>query len=321
MAVKATINSLRVIPLSRTPAKILLKWDIAAVPGESLTDYEILILRGESQDAIPNFQHLKMMTHNKPEEGLEGYDGRNEIVQPEIVALDSKNLAYISRPLPAADFPWYLDYSQSLNMLVRPVFYKLVLRKISTQESIESKAVTFEGDLDIVGLYVVEEHNFLLEDTIGSPSLVYQRKRQGVLCTKCFDPIQKKRMISHCSSCYGTNWVGGFYNPIDCYIDYAPNPKVSQIMQWGEVQPNETDLLMSNFPEVSQGDVVREIRQGRLWRVTKVTSTEKRRAQMLQFVRATEIKPGDIEYSVQQDQRFAVMKMEELEQIKLKREF
>lgn len=321
MAVKATINNLRIIPLSRTPAKILVKWDISVTPGENLTDYEIYIMRAESQDSIPNFQHVKMMTHTRPEEGLEAPNGRDEIVTPEIKALDSENMAYISRPINAADFPWYLDYSQSLQMLNKPVYYKIILRKISTQEHIESSVAALEGDLDIVGMYVVEEHNFLLEDVIGVPSLVYQRRRSGIQCTKCFDPIQKKRMISQCGTCYGTNWVGGFYNPIDCYIDFAPNPKTVQIQQWGEVQPNETQILMSNFPELSPGDIIREIRQGRLWRVTQVTETEKRRVPMLQFARVTEIKPGDIENSVAHDHRFAVQKMQELEEIKLKREF
>lgn len=321
MAVRATINNFRVIPLSRRPAKILLKWDVSALPGESLTDYEILILRGESQESLSNFQHTRMMTHNRPEEHLLAPDGRNEVVTPQVESVGTQNLVYISKPISAADFPWYIDYSQSLDMLIKPVFYKIVLTRVDTQESIESPLVAMEGDLDIVGMYVVEEHNFLLEDVIGVPSLVYQRRRQGVLCTKCFDPIQKKRMISFCTTCYGTNWVGGFYNPIDAYIDYAPNPKVSQITQWGEIQPNETRLLMSNFPEVSPGDVIREIRQGRLWRVTNVTETEKRRVPMLQFVQAVEIKPSDVENQIPQDARFAVKKMEELEAIKLKREF
>jgi hypothetical protein len=321
MSVNASIKNFRVIPLSRTPAKILLKWDIQTTPGEPLTDYEIYILRAESQDAIPNFQHVKMMTHNRPEEGLAATDGRSEIITPEIKTLDSKNMAHISRAINAADLPWYLDSAQSLQMLNKPVYYKLIVRKISTQESIESNIAALEGDLDVVGMYVVDETNFLLEDVVGVPSLVYQRKRSGVLCTKCFDPIQKKRMISQCGTCYGTNWVGGFYNPIDCYIDYSPNPKTVQIAQWGEMQPNETQILMSNFPELSPGDVIHEIRQGRLWRVVQVTETEKRRVPMLQFARVTEIKPSDIENSISHDARFAVQKMEELEQIKRRREF
>lgn len=321
MALQASIKYFRAVPLSRTPPRVLLKWDISVTPGASLTEYEVIVMRGEAQDSIPDFQHIQMMTHHLPSEGLEAPDGRNEIVTPRIVSTDSKNTTYISRPMSAADFPWYLDHAQSLQMLTRPVYYKLILRKISTQEWVESPMVTFEGDLDMVGLYVAEEHNFLLEDAIGVPSLVYQRRRGGVPCPKCFDPISKKRMISQCSVCYGTNWAGGFHNPIDCYIDYSPNPKVSDIAQWGEVQPNESNILMSNYPELNPGDVIRELRQGRMWRVIHVTDTEKRRAPVLQFSRVTEIKPGDVEYILPQDDKLTLKKSEELEVIKLKREF
>lgn len=180
----------------------------------------------------------------------------------------------------------------------------------------------FEGDLDLVGIYIVEEQDFALEDATGTPSLIYKRKRDGILCTNCFDPIQKKRTVSNCAVCYGTNWIGGFYDPVDAYVDFNPNPKNAQIGQWGETQTNETRVMLSNFPIIYPGDLIRELRQNRLWRVgNKVDLTEKRRSLLLQWPNVTEVKPGDIEYKIPIDEQFLLKKLEEFERVKRKREF
>lgn len=312
MAVELSFRSFSAQPLSRTPARVRIDWEFAQrnVTGSVYADHEILILRAEAEDAIPGFQHIDMMTQ------------RESRVPPVPKSTHAKNItAYISQPISALEYPWYIDQAVNLQMLDRPVFYKLVIRRISTQETIETPAFTFKGELDLIGLYVVEEHNFLNEDTIGVPSLIYQRKRGGVQCTKCFDTLQGKRTLSKCNVCYGTNWEGGFYRAIDSYVDYSPNPKMVEITPWGEMQPNESQVLLSNFPVVTQGDLIKELPAGRFWRIEKIQPTEKRRVLMLQFCRVSEIKPGDIEYELPYDPRYAAIKFKELREIQRKREF
>lgn len=312
MSVQLTLKSHTAQPLSRTPARVRIEWEFCErnIPGSVLQDHQVFILRAEAQDAIPGFQHIDMMTQKESR------------VQPIPASTHAENVtAYISQPISALDYPWYIDQAVNLQMLNRPVYYKLVIQRISTQETTESELFTFEGELDLIGLYIVEEHNFLLEDTIGVPSLIYQRRRGGIRCPKCFDELQSKRTLSKCNSCFGTNWVGGFYRAIDSYVDYSPNPKTVDITPWGEMQPNESQVLLSNFPEVTQGDLVKEIRSGRLWRFEKIQPTEKRRVPMLQFCRVSEVKPGDIEYHLPFDAKYAAVKLKELEAIKRKREF
>jgi hypothetical protein len=258
------------------------------------------------QDAQPRFQDI---------------DIDRKIKTPLAPALSTHNLVPSSAWIDGLDFPWFVDFSDTLRGLAGPTFYRVVCRNKRTQEETLSKEFTFDTDLDLVGLYICDEVNFLLKDVTGVPSLVFQRRRGGVPCPSCYDPIQKKRITSSCRSCYGTNWVGGYYNPIDTYVDYNPNPKNASVESYGEFNMNETSALMANFPNVQPGDLISELREGRLWRVAQVQPTEKRRCQMLQMVRLTEVKSGDIEYRIPTDERFVIQKVDELNQIKAKPEF
>lgn len=294
------------IPLSKLPAKVLIRWE-TNISGPELKDFEFSVMRQvEGQDGRPGFQDVDI-------------DGKPN--NPKAVSLNPKALSYISAWIDGLDFPWFVDFSETLKSLTQASYYKVVCRNKNTQETYFSEEFSWEGELDLVGMYIVDETNFLLKDTVGVPCAIYQRKRGGIACTKCFDHIQKKRLSSSCRSCYGTNWVGGFFNPIDTYVDLSPNPRNANVELWGEVNQNETQALMSNFPTVSPGDLIRELRDNRMWRVTLVAPTEKRRCQMLQMVRLSEVKSGDIEYSIPNDERFQLQKIEELNQIKEKREF
>jgi hypothetical protein len=174
--------------------------------------------------------------------------------------------------------------------------------------------------MDLVGIYIAEETDFELSDATGTPCFVHKKRRSGVLC-ECFDRVQKKRTTANCGVCYNTNWVGGYHDPIDCYIDFAPNPKNIQITQWGETQTNETRLKMSNFPSVGPGDLIRELRTNRLWRATNVGVTEKRRVQLIQFPAVVELKPSDVEYKMPVNETLMLQLIQEFEQLKRRREF
>jgi hypothetical protein len=305
MSFPLSFQKFEAIPLARDPSKVLIQWELKPTK-ISLADYEFYIDRGDSPSQIPAFQHVTI-------------DGQPWNTPSPTTTSD--NDRQIAGPISALDFYQYLDRSTLLRNFHKLYYYRIRIRKISTQEELGTPAFSWQGDLDLVGLYVVDEHNFLLEDTVGTPCLVYPRKRNGVTCSKCFDPIQKKRTNSYCLTCFGTNWEGGFYQPLDSFIDFNPSPDNTVIQQWGETQTNETNILMSNYPLVVNGDVIRELRENRMWRVAKTQHTEKRRTPMLQFVRVIEINPGDVEYKIPIDEEFMKAKIAQFEEMRKLREF
>lgn len=304
MAIAISFKQVQVIPLSKSPAKVLVRWQTNKEAAD-LSDYEFYIERSGGQNNIPGFQHVDI----------------RQVPLPPAEHTDTKNFRTISRAIDGLDNQWFLDYGAELLNLSEALYYRVRCRQKSTQEEVTSATFDMDGSLDLVGLYVADEINFELEDVTGVPSLIYNRRRGGAYCS-CFDRIQKKTTISNCQKCYGTNWVGGYYDPIDSWVDFNPNPKNSLITQWGEVQQNETVCMISNFPIVNPGDLIRELKPNRLWRVgQRVRVVEKRRVTLLQFPEITEVKPGDIEYKMPIDEQFLLAKIQELEATRKKREF
>lgn len=306
MALPISFKTVQAVALSRFPAKVLVRWQ-TNLDGAALDDYEFYVERGGAQDNIPGFQHVTI--YQTP-------------YLPPVESAATLNFRVMTRAIDGLDNQWYVDFTPELLNLKPTYYYRVRCRRKSTQEEITSQMVTFVGEMDLVGLYIADEINFELEDATGTPCLVYNRRRTGIPCPVCFDPVQKKRSVSNCQSCFGTNWVGGFYDPIDAWVDFTPNPKNALITQWGETQENMTRVLMANFPLVFPGDIIRELRTNRLWRIgQRVNVTEKRRVTLLQFPEVTQIKPGDIEYKLPIDEQFLLDKVQELEATKKRREF
>ena len=305
MSFPLSFSSYEAIPISKDPARVLVRWDLKPNRAD-LSDFEFYIDRGDAPDQLVGFQSVDI-------------DGNKTASKKASTA--SINQSQISGAISAADFYQWVDATPDIRNLDKNYYYRIRLRRISTQEEVVTPPFSWSGELDLMGLYIVEEHNFLLEDVTGVPCFIYIRRRGGIACGDCFDPIQKKRTASFCNTCYGTNWAGGFYNPLDAYVDLTPNPVNSTIADWGEVKKNETDMLLSNYPELSPGDLVRELRSNRLWRVVACRQTQKRRVPMLQYARVVEVSAGDVEYRIALDTELALSKIKELDRMRQLREF
>lgn len=299
-----TFKSVTITPLSKKPARILVRWQMEQ-ESEELADAEFFVERSYTQDSKIGFQDVDIHGNARPDP----------------VGLSSNNFTVVSQIIDGLSDSNFVDHSPEIASLSNDLVYRVRCRRKSTQEEFISKEASLDRNIDLVGLYVSDEVNFELMDVTGVPCLVYNRRSTGVYCTKCFDKIQKKRLFSGCKTCFDTGWVGGFYDPIDCYVDITPNQKSLQIAPWGSVQENESPMMLSNFPVVNPGDVIRELESARMWRVVRINVTEKRRALMVQFPTMTEIKPGDVEYKIPVDESFVQKKLEEFRKIKRLREF
>lgn len=295
------------IPINKENARVLIRWSLKPTK-LNLKDYEFYIDRSDSPDQIVG----------KQDKDIDGVLQRGQAGP----SSDSYPMVQIHKdPISAIDFYEYVDFTPVLKNLHASVYYRIRCRHVPTQEEISTPAFTWKGSLDTVGLYVVDEQEFLLKDCIGEPCLIYVRRRGGVPCTKCFDYVQKKRLISNCKVCYGTNWEGGFYAPISSYAAVGTSQKEAGIQEWGEVQPGQTAMTFTNYPLLKPGDLVREVVENRLWRITAVKEVEKRVTPMIQFAQLVEINPGDVEYSYPIDEALIRKLLDEFEEIQRLREF
>lgn len=219
----------------------------------------------------------------------------------------------------------YVDVTPNLIDLHKKYYYKVAATEFSGNTPVQtfySHAFTWDGDLDLVGLYVVEEHLFLYRHTsAGVPTMIYQRRHDGEQCPNCWDPVLKRVTTSNCSVCYGTGKLEGYYPPIDAWMKIDPDPSLSQVTNWGERQARQTEAEFTNYPELRPGDIILEVKPRQFWKVSNVRYPQKSRVTMLQTARIDAVNPSDIEHrlEVPQDRVEALLKA--LEERRDEREF
>ena len=219
----------------------------------------------------------------------------------------------------------YVDYTAPLIDLKKQFYYRIRAVEFSNNlevQTFESPVETFYGDLDLVGLYIVDEHLYMLRHTsAGMPAMIFQKRRSGTKCPDCWDTVLKRVTKSNCTTCFGTGMMEGYYPPIDAWMGFEASPDQAQVADFGVRQHSQTDILFTNYPKLRIGDVIFEVKPHRFWRVMNSRFPEKNRAPTLQTVRVDEIKRADIEYKLEIDDARRKALLDDLEARKEEPEF
>lgn len=194
----------------------------------------------------------------------------------------------------------FVDYTASLFDLHKNYYYRIVAAEEDTNgvalQTFTSAEASLDGDLDLTGLYIIEEHLFQYQEVDGIPCLIYKKRHEGATCTECWDSVLKRVTKSNCKTCFGTGRVEGYYPPIDGWFQFGVQTLDANVQQQGTVQPNVTAAEFTNYPEIRPGDIIFEIKNHLFWRVARVSAPEKNRVIMLQHVDLSAINRSDIEY-------------------------
>jgi hypothetical protein len=229
-----------------------------------------------------------------------------------------------AEPLTIGDLPEYVDFTANLKDLNKIYYYRVRAVEYEGDTPVQtftSKETTWDGDLDLVGIYVVDEHLFAMRWVFGVPAMVYKKRREGTNCPECWDQVLKRVTKSNCQTCYGTGRIGGFYPPIDVWMSFEPDPRVEQVTEWGKRQPTQTDIMFTNYPLLNNDDVILELKPGRFWKVSNVRGPEKNRTVMLQFARLDAINPSDVEQRLDVPEARKLALLAEAEKREKQREF
>jgi hypothetical protein len=216
------------------------------------------------------------------------------------------------------DKPEFIDYTAQLKDLSKVYYYKVEAREMSGNSVVQTfstEPFTWDGDLDLTGIYVIDEHIFAHKYVYGQPCMIFKKKKEGVKDDGPggnFDPILKKNIRSNDKKTVGTPYIGGYYPPIDAWVHFDPDPKLVQIPEWGEKQSRQSDIQFTNYPLLTPGDIIVEVKQYRYWRVVNVRMAEKNRVVTIQVARVDEINRSDIEYTLELPEERRKAMIEEL---------
>jgi hypothetical protein len=235
-------------------------------------------------------------------------------------------MEFIASNIPAELYSEFEDRIVKIQDSHRTYYYQVIAINKVTGKKVESEKQTWEGDLDLVGIYIIEEHIFKFRYVSGVPIFIFKKHTDGnTKCPDCWDHISKRIKKSGCKTCHGTGnigkGVGGYYNPTYTWADPNPTPEMIQVTQWGRVQSTQTDMFFINYPRLSIGDLIIELTTDKRWKVSAVRDTEKRRTKMLQIVRLDLLDKTDVEYTIEVPKEIRKKALDELNEIKDEPEF
>lgn len=240
---------------------------------------------------------------------IEIYRGEREVDLKPLVLIDGNEMSM------------YFDTSVSIINAQKFYFYSAIAKEKSTGASHQQEVTTWYGELDNETIYVVEEQEFLHQDVVGIPTFILLERKDGPYCSECFDRVSKKRIKSHCATCYGTNYVGGYYAPLLKYVDFSPDVKSKIVQDLGEMQPGESQITLPPYPLLRSGDVIVEAVSGERHKVKRVQTAERRRIPLLQSAVVELIPRNDVCYSVPINLDSLTMAQKDLDRIKALRGF
>src|SRR4051812_19817274 len=105
------------------------------------------------------------------------------------------------------DLSEYVDETPNLKDITKIYYYRVRAVEYEDDTPLQtftSKETTWDGDLDLTGIYVVDEHLFAMRWVFGSPAMVFKKRHDGAYCPECWDRVLKRVTKSNCQTCFGT---------------------------------------------------------------------------------------------------------------------
>jgi len=107
---------------------------------------------------------------------------------------------------------------------------------------------------------------------VGTEVAIFKRRRWGEKCPICLSSTGQSTR-AHCSTCFGTGFVGGYWNPVYTYAQRRPSPIQIQTAPQGDVESNVIQILMPHIPIVDMQDVLVFLRDDTRYEIKSVTPT------------------------------------------------
>ena len=206
----------------------------------------------------------------------------------------------------------------NLASLVRSVFYRVTVTAPNLRTA-TSAAVSLDGERELDNKQInsndnpfatIKKRKHLLRRKIlrdeqlqlrvfnGIEAKILKRRHFGQRCTSCFDPMTKMTTKGQCTVCYGTSWVGGYFNPINALIRFAASPVQSSLANDGKNDINSNQITLLNYPRVEEGDLIVVGGSDARWVIKQVAPTSLKGLTVHQRIMAMELPRTNIEYKV-----------------------
>lgn len=197
---------------------------------------------------------------------------------------------------------FYLDEAVNLYEKGKTYFYKLeVCDEAKTVIDTIGPVHAVYNQPDGIARVVINESKILLERVMGNkPYQLLLKKRSGIHCPECFNPVTKRVKFHDCSKCSGTGILQGYHKPTKIFLskDFSYMSEFNSMMDGENVKLSTVDAWTSNFPVLAPGDVFVDYLDNR-FRITNVNPRMKSGALIRQILQLVPLDRGDSVYQVE----------------------
>lgn len=200
--------------------------------------------------------------------------------------------------------PFYID--RLLNLHDNNVrYYYRVVGYSGGQKVSEDGPGTLEYNVgDGVANKVIEEGKTVLKVMNNPPVFFLLKRRVGMVCPECWNPITKKVRFSNCYVCNGTGVVEGYHQPIVTRIsqDISQFTMGSGEMDNDKVQLTPIRAWISNTPLLLPEDIMVDVLNQR-YKVVNVSRRTRSQYVIRQVLELIPLEKGHPSYKVEVDRK------------------
>lgn len=135
----------------------------------------------------------------------------------------------------------------------------------------------------------------------GTELVVLKRKRWGARCPVCYDAVSRSATRADCTTCFGTTFTGGYYDPIITMGRRTVLQKTTALAVEGKSNINVGQMWLLDAPYVEPDDILVALRDNRRFLINKINNTELQTVTVHQKVDMTELVRSSIEYRIPVD--------------------
>lgn len=198
--------------------------------------------------------------------------------------------------------PFFID--MSVNLFDENIRYYYRVEGFSGGVKIsEAGPETLEyAKRDNIANKVLHESKVLLKQMKNPPVFFLLKRRVGMPCPNCYNPVTKRIKFANCQVCGGTGILSGFHEPISVRI----SQDVSQMIVASDAYDSDKTTLtpirawITNYPRLHPEDVMVDIMNQR-FKVVGVTPRTKSQYLIRQVLDLVPLEKGHFAYNINVD--------------------
>jgi len=190
----------------------------------------------------------------------------------------------------------------NLFSLTRVIYYKVVCRfGAQTVETVAQLEPGLDRRRKGIQRKLIRDAAKALKLVVGTEVAVLKQRRWGVKCNRCVSKGTTQVVRAHCKYCWGTGFLGGYWDPVYGYAQRQRSPVQTQIAPEGNVDVNKVSVIMLNIPRVEKDDILVFLRDDTRYIVEMSNPTQLQSVDVHQELQVSELSRSSREYGPEVD--------------------